>query len=535
MFIHIQADTFMCFFPPTGEHMMEFVQGNGINLKKRRLLISAMAAKDILLSTPLLQWYLQKGLIVTKIDQVVEFVPSKPFVSFVNDITHHRQMADKIPSKKIIALNKKLTGNSSYGSLILDKQKYTKTKNIKGLTNAKMAINQNNFKSLTELGGDYYQLDTVPSRIRMDLPLYLGVWILLYAKLRMLQFVWDFMDVFLISNKWVIGQMDTDSIYFSISELTLTDAVKPELRAQFQRMISHQCTSLKTNTCYIARDCCDEHAWLDSRTPDLFKLEWSGERLISLNSKTYCGKDQKGTIKLSCKGMNAATVKQNDPIKKYSNVLESRVSDSGINRGFRVDGQGVRTYSQIRQAFSYIYLKRQLKANGIHSNSLSVVLNPVPVKYFCLQDEAAVLGPDYKYAFQSFGRHFNSIRQAYAFMSIIHCTSIIQDVELQNKVTTTTEPRQLMTLTTAYRNSAVWCGMKRNILLQIVLDRTRQIHNAQELLKRSGCKIIVNACGFDAWSGVKYNARTLRWITDGYLCGQNVLGEFYKGMRDGEI
>ena len=125
----------------TGDHMMDLIQQNGINLKKRRLLISAMAAKDILLSTPLLKWYLQKGLIVTNINQVVEYVPTKPFVGFVNDITHHRQMADKLPSKKIIALNKKLTGNSSYGSLILHKQKYTKTKNIKGLSNAKMAIN----------------------------------------------------------------------------------------------------------------------------------------------------------------------------------------------------------------------------------------------------------------------------------------------------------------------------------------------------------------------------------------------------------
>ena len=121
--------------------MRTFIAENNIKLKSRKWLISSMAATDILLSSPLLKWYLERGLVVTKIQQVIEFVDTTPFQDFLNDITYHRQMADKIPSRKIIAMNKKLTGNAAYGSSILDKQKYTKTKNISGLMNAKMAVN----------------------------------------------------------------------------------------------------------------------------------------------------------------------------------------------------------------------------------------------------------------------------------------------------------------------------------------------------------------------------------------------------------
>ena len=512
--------------------MRDFIQSHDIKIKKRRLLISAMAAKDFLVSTALLKWYLQRGLVVTKIHQLIEFVPTSPFIGFVNDITHHRQMADKDPNKKIIALNKKLTGNSSYGSLILDKQKYTKTKNIRGLSKARMAVNQSNFKSVTELGDDYYQLDVVPARIRFDLPLYLGVHILLHAKLRMLEFVWDFLDKYLTPSKWNIGQMDTDSIYCGITEVKLTDAVKPELKAEFEMILHHRCTTSAHKNAFIPRECCDHHTWLDSKTPNLFKLEWSGHRLISLNSKTYCGTDNEGQIKLSCKGVNAQVVKRQDPITKYKTVLETRVSETGVNRGFRVDGVGVRTYTQTRQAFSYVYLKRQLEDDGIHSRPLNVVLNPVPVKYFCLQVEGELLAPDHKKIFRVFGRQFKTIRQAYAFMSVIHSTAQTQNLTLQNEISQTTDPKELTILSKKARSSSLWYSAKHTILHQIVEKRMSQIPNTHEILHESGQKTIVNACGFDGWFGVKYNARVVRWITDGYLCGQNALGEIYQNIRD---
>jgi predicted NAD-dependent protein-ADP-ribosyltransferase YbiA (DUF1768 family) len=488
-----------------------------------------MHAKDMLLSSPLLKWYLEHGLVVTKIQQVIEFVETTPFQDFVNDITHYRQMGDKVPSRKIIAMNKKLTGNAAYGSLILDKQKYTKTRNVSGLMNAKMAINQSNFKALSVIGEHLYQVDTVPARIHMNLPTYLGLWILLYAKLRMLQFVVDFLDKYLNPEQWVIGQMDTDSLYLGVSERTLEAAVKDEYKEHFQKMTKQQCGDATHPDNFIPRTCCREHNWLDSRTPDMFKLEWTGQRLISLNSKTYVGQDKEGAIKLSSKGVNTALVKQTNPVQMYNDVLQTQTSAKGINRGFRVDGEGVQTYSQTRMAFTYLYLKRVVHPNGIHTSPLDVTLNPVPVKYFCVQTHAKALGPDFKSSFRYSGRSFMTIRQALAYMSIVNSS---QCPVLQNTISNTTDPYRLVAIVSKINTQHNWLCMRGMILEEIVRVRMSQMADTNCALAKSGSQLIVNASDIDPWMGVKYNARVLRWITNGYLTGQNFLGQVYMKIRD---
>ena len=55
------------------EHMTEFCNNNDINFKNRKLLISGTKAKQILLATPLLKWYLSHNCEITKIYQVIEF------------------------------------------------------------------------------------------------------------------------------------------------------------------------------------------------------------------------------------------------------------------------------------------------------------------------------------------------------------------------------------------------------------------------------------------------------------------------------
>jgi predicted NAD-dependent protein-ADP-ribosyltransferase YbiA (DUF1768 family) len=491
-----------------------------------------MSAKDILLSSPLLQWYLQHGLIVTKIEQVIEFAATKPFEHFVNDITHHRQQADKDPNRRIIAQNKKITGNAAYGSLILNKQKYTKTKNVDGLINVKKCVNQANFKALTTIGDELYQVDTVPTSIKMDLPSYLGLWILLYAKLRMLQFVVDFVDKYIIDTKWILGQMDTDSVYWGLSEVNLIDAVKPELRNDFHKMTNLYCGPHKHPDCYIPRSCCNEHNWLDSRTPNMFKLEWTGKRLISLNSKTYVGVGESDLIKLSSKGVSTALVRQSNPLAKYESVLRTRVSSSGVNRGFKLDGQGVQTYIQSRLAFSYLYVKRIVENDGIHTKPLQVTLNPVPIDYFCIQTDGKILGADFKYHFRVFGRTFTTIRQAISFMAVVNNR---QSQSVQNQVTNTSDPNKLLKLCVKSLRKQQWVKIRNSILEQIVTARMTQLANARIVLESSRSQTIVNACDKDMWLGIYYNARVLRWVEKGHLAGQNQLGNVYSSFRDGTL
>ena len=55
------------------------------------------------------------------------------------------------------------------------------------------------------------------------------------AKLRMLQFYFDFLDVFMHRTTFEYVQMDTDSAYFALSGTSVESLVKPELRQRFEK------------------------------------------------------------------------------------------------------------------------------------------------------------------------------------------------------------------------------------------------------------------------------------------------------------
>ena len=75
-----------------------------------------------------------------------------------------------------------------------------------------------------------------------------------------------------------------------------------------------------------------EHAAYDKRTPGLFKEEYRGDGIVALCSKTYYCFGKEDTF--SCKGINK---RLNDIHKdKYMDVLLTKQSGSGTNRGFRV-------------------------------------------------------------------------------------------------------------------------------------------------------------------------------------------------------
>ena len=116
-------------------------------------------------------------------------------------------------------------------------------------------------------------------------------------------------------------EMDTDSAYIAIAGPSVDSLVKPELRAEFQ----------KDKFNWFPRTDTPENKAYDKRTPGLFKEEWSGEGIIGLSSKTYyC---YGSYDKFSCKGVNKTC---NDINKeKYLNVLLTKQSSSGLNKGFR--------------------------------------------------------------------------------------------------------------------------------------------------------------------------------------------------------
>ncbi len=58
-----------------GEHMADYCEQNNIPCKKSRNLIGSMKGEKILLYTPLLKWYLEHGLEITKFYKAITYTP----------------------------------------------------------------------------------------------------------------------------------------------------------------------------------------------------------------------------------------------------------------------------------------------------------------------------------------------------------------------------------------------------------------------------------------------------------------------------
>ena len=94
-----------------------------------------------------------------------------------------------------------------------------------------MEANLPQFKKLTPLleEEEYYEIEKDKKSLRMNLPIQIGYFILQYAKLRLLQFYFDFMLRFISPENFQYCEMDTDSAYMALAGPTLESVIKPEM------------------------------------------------------------------------------------------------------------------------------------------------------------------------------------------------------------------------------------------------------------------------------------------------------------------
>ena len=60
---------------------------------------------------------------------------------------------------------------------------------------------------------EYYEIEMGKKQIILNLPIQLGYFILQYAKMKMLSFYFDFMDIYVDRSDFEYGEMDTVSIH----------------------------------------------------------------------------------------------------------------------------------------------------------------------------------------------------------------------------------------------------------------------------------------------------------------------------------
>ena len=146
------------------------------------LLIGSYFGKKIGLATPLLKWYLEQGLIITRIYNVIEYIPIAAFKHFAEQVAQARLDGDRNKDKALVAEMMKLIGNSSYGHMITNKEKHH---DIVYVTESQVGqeIMDPNFFYLTELPDEFYEVEKTKKKICLDLPVHISVFILNYAKL----------------------------------------------------------------------------------------------------------------------------------------------------------------------------------------------------------------------------------------------------------------------------------------------------------------------------------------------------------------
>ncbi len=400
----------------TSSFMQKFTETHGLKKDPKRLLVGAMKAEKILIASPLLRWYLQHGLTVTRVYQFIEYAPMACFKDFQDTISAARRDGDMHPAKEILADTCKLLGNSGYGSLIMGKEKHRNVNYIRGESKVKLCINDPRFVSMCEVDDDVYEVESLKRKISHDLPIVLGYFILQQAKLRMLEFYYDHLDVYVDRTDFEVTHMDTDCVYLAISGMCLEDVIKPSMKLKFDMAVKGSCEveCLEAGGDYwFPRECCERHIKYDRRTPGLFKLEAQGEEMYALCSKTYLLKQADGKLKMSCKGINKNAVV--DPLAVFKSVLNTGQSVSCVNKGFRARFNTIYTYEQQRTGFSYSYWKRKLTGNGLKTVPLDITLSPCPNYNAVFIQPKHILGMMHVCDLRKGDKTFTSVSQMYEY------------------------------------------------------------------------------------------------------------------------
>ena len=176
--------------------------------------------------------------------------------------------------------------------------------------------------------------------------------------------------------------MDTDGLYFGIAGVEIENILKPGMGDLYFRKRHHWLPADRCDACvenYIMHKTsnkkwnlnqfCLARQTFDKRTPGLFKLEFRGEKILSLCSKSYvCVNGPQH--KKAHKGVNGG---QNDlRFNHYEHVLDSCSQTATINHGIRVWQKRTNTYQQAKIGLTCIYVKRQVQSDGVSTLPLQL-------------------------------------------------------------------------------------------------------------------------------------------------------------------
>ena len=470
--------------------------------ESRKLLVGGMAATKIFLATNLLQWYLEKGLKVTNIYEVVEYKFERCFEGFCDFISNARRDGDIEPAKEVLGETCKVLGNASYGSLLLDKTKHTNVTYVHDSNNAHLAVNDPLFKKVCSLPGDIFEIEKSKKNVSLDIPIQLAFCILQSAKLKLLQFYYDCLDYYVNREDFQLTHSDTDSLYFEMSGKHLIDIVKPEKKKEFKNYIYGKCFDFDeegnpfraSDKIFFPRECCAKHNLYDKRERGLYKKEAEGDEVICLAPKTYHLHREGLQDCVKAKGINKSVLV--DPRKLYLAALQDREAGYANNIGFRAINNTIMTYSQKRKGFTFDYTKREVLPNGIDTKPLTLNLNPwEDYNVHVLKQEKDCLSNDYQCAMFKHGRVFRCCTQLYFYeFAVFHGNrSIAADIGKATNMS------KIISLARQIKINQQWFIVRDKVMYDIIWQKIIKMKYRiiSELKEYTGVILVQPGCAFN--------------------------------------
>ena len=133
-------------------------------------------------------------------------------------------------------------GNSAYGSLLMRVDKHRRIKYSSSKSEVTKQFNDKSFKKFTQIDTDLFEVESSKKTVRYSMPIQVGFFVLCYAKLRMLDFYYNFVDKYVSRNDFEYCCMDTDSAYITLSTTTLKESIKPALQNSYDHMLNGHCS-----------------------------------------------------------------------------------------------------------------------------------------------------------------------------------------------------------------------------------------------------------------------------------------------------
>ena len=205
-----------------------------------RTIVGADRVKDLLVTSDVVKFWLEVGVRVTRVSQVVEYAALDPMRDTVDELVELRRRGDRDESQAIIAKAAKIILNSIYGRTLMRKDKHTDLRmvNRQGLAylmtksryvdaqpildaeadprlvfgHGPFAVEPERDEGNDVAGGvdpdQVYAVELAKRRQLADTPVHIGVHVLWTSKLYNMRFV-EMLKKYLTPAKWTTTYCDT--------------------------------------------------------------------------------------------------------------------------------------------------------------------------------------------------------------------------------------------------------------------------------------------------------------------------------------